>query len=560
MQSLSSWTREAESLETAKNLLYFKQLVGLKFNKERLASLERQTKAHYTRYLQSYPSKRRVRGEAGWGRGNDDDHHDDDNDDEDCGGLTARGTEGEAELHRTSENGKGGRHRGGLFIMSIGAVGAAVTYRQLLKLYEARTLKVVSREFKFGGAPVNWGSWRQFAASTNDSAARKRLFDDFLVKSSVLAPLIRSRFETYKRLLSRFRTDPLSIYLQHEGIGYERLASMVGRLGELARGPFSESLAHYSEEVLGRPAEYYDDYYFFKNQVFKKYATGFQTKSMPITSISMTMKRMGLDASRIAVDDIDRKGKSASAFCSAIRVPTDVRISYRKANPLEDFASVFHEFGHGIHFSSIDPGASFFDRYGVANGVAEVFSIFFEGLIHERAYLRAELGLPGRVAEDVLGRFRFNVLFFAAFYAANSTLKLRYWHDYDDYATDDGDGVDDDNDNGSCFERLDDLYSDLTERFMGIRYPGAYWKLHHVMPDYFLYSPSYLIAAVRAAELRDSLVSRFGETYWRERGSGRALLELMRPGQALDLSFSRLDEAAYVRSLSSTQEEKSSAG
>jgi hypothetical protein len=101
------------------------------------------------------------------------------------------------------------------------------------------------------------------------------------------------------------------------------------------------------------------------------------------------------------------------------------------------------------------------------------------------------------------------------------------------------------------FEALDGLYSDLTERFLGIRYPGAYWKLHHVMPEYFLYSPSYLVAAVRALELRNTLVAKFGEKYWAERESGKALQRLMRPGQSLDLSFSKLDEAAYVKSLSS---------
>jgi hypothetical protein len=505
--TLSSWAREAESLETAKNLLYFKQLVGLKFNKERLASLERRTKVHYSRYLQNH-----VHDEGRGGRPG-------------RPGRPGEGVGAEGEVQPQS---------GGLFIMSVGAVGMAVTYRQLLKLYAARTTKVVSKEFKFGGAPVNWGSWRQFAASTDDDSARKRIFDDFVVKSSVLGPLIQSRFETYRGLLAKFGTDPLSVYLQHEGVSYGRLSSMVERLGEHARGPFTDSLSQYSEEILGRPAEYYDDYYFFKNQVFKRYATELPTTEMPIASVTRTLKKMGLDASKIVVDDVDRKGKNASAFCSAIKVPTDVRISYRKANPLEDFASIFHEFGHGIHFSSIDPRASFFDRYGVANGVAEVFSIFFEGLIHERPFLTTELGLPDEVAGDILRRFRFNTLFFAAFYAANSTLKLRYWHD------------------SLSFDSLDSLYSDLTERFLGIRYPGEYWKLHHVMPDYFLYSPSYLIAAVRAMELRDSLVARFGETYWRERGSGKVVLELMRPGQSLDLSFSKLDEAAYVKGLSSS--------
>ncbi len=479
--SLESWTREAESLETAKNLLYFKQLVGLSFDKDRLASLEGRTKSHYSSYLRKH----------------------------------GRGTDGPR----------------GLFLMSVSTVGMAVTYKQLLKLHDARATKVVSREFKFGGAPVNWGSWRQFAASSDDSHARKTLFDDFVEKSTLLAPLVQRRFEAYRAVLARFGTDPLSAYLEHEGVSYDRLTSMVQRLGELAKGPFAQALAGYSAEIIGRPAEYYDDYYFFRNRVFRRYAKKLPTKEKPIDKISKTMKKMGLDASKIAVDDADRKGKSASAFCSGIKIPTDVRISYRKANPLEDFSSVFHEFGHGIHFSSIDSGASFADRYWVANGVAEIFSIFFEGLMHERQFLTTELGLPGDVAEDILRRYRFNSLYFATFYAANSSLKLRYWHD------------------SLPFDSLDGLYSDLTERFLGIRYPGAYWKLHHVMPDYILYSPSYLIAAVRALELRNSLVAKFGEAYWREKGSGREVMQLMRPGQSLDLGFSKLDEAAYVKSL-----------
>ena len=416
--------------------------------------------------------------------------------------------------------------------MALGTVGSAMTYKQLLKLHKARESKIVSHEFKFKGNPVNWGSWRQFAAGTDDSAARRSVFDDFIEKSAVVAPVVQARFETYRGFLDRYETDPLSVYLEQERLNYDRLISLVQNLGDSVRRPFRNSLERYSEEILGRPAEYYDDYYFFRNRVFRRYAARLPTKDKPIDKIVKTMKRMGLDASNLAVDDADRKGKTASAFCSAIKVPTDVRISYRKANPLEDFASVFHEFGHGIHFSSISSEASFADRYGVANGVAEIFSIFFEGLIHEKAFLTTELGMPGGVAEDIIERFRFNSLFFAAFYAANSAFKLAYWHD------------------GVQFDRLDRLYSDLTERFMGIRYPGAYWKLHHVLPEYFLYSPSYLVAAVRALELRDALVARFGERYWREPGSGKVVFDLMLPGQSLDLGYSRLDEAAYVKSLS----------
>jgi oligoendopeptidase F len=244
------------------------------------------------------------------------------------------------------------------------------------------------------------------------------------------------------------------------------------------------------------------------------------------------MKWMGLDARMIKVDGADRKGKSASPFCSAVKVPTDVRISFRKSNPLEEFTGVFHEFGHGIHFSSIVADRPFWSRYYVPMGVAEIFSIFFEGLMHDGKYLRDELGLSASITSDLLSRFTFNQLYFATFYSANSVMKLRYWHD------------------ALSMDEATNLYEELTEKYMGIRYPGEYWYLHHVLPDYILYSPSYLLAGVRAHKLAEVLRSRFGETYWRETGTGRFLMDKMRLGREMELDDSYRDVGSYVRLLS----------
>lgn len=237
----------------------------------------------------------------------------------------------------------------------------------------------------------------------------------------------------------------------------------------------------------------------------------------PVSQIVKTMKEMGLDASGVKVDDADRKGKNASAFCAPIKVPTEIRLSYRKSNPIEDFTGVFHEFGHAIHHSLTSREAAYWDKYGIPMGVAETFSIFFEGLMHEPAYLKGKLGLSEDMASDLVERFRFDELFFATLYSANSTMKIAYWRD------------------GLDIEGASKLYSELTEKYMGIRCPGEYWLLHHVMPDYILYSPSYLLAAVRARELREFLVRRFGERYSEEKASGKFLLELMAPGRGIEL-------------------------
>jgi len=194
---------------------------------------------------------------------------------------------------------------------------------------------------------------------------------------------------------------------------------------------------------------------------------------------------------------------------------------------------VFHEFGHGIHFSSISEGIPFEEKYGVPSGVAETFSVFFEGLMSEPMYLQRELGLSEALTSDITERLRFNSLFFATFYSANSTMKLRYWRD------------------SLSIEDASKLYSDLTEKYMGIRYPGEYWLLHHVMPEYTLYSPSYLLAAVRASELRKALVESFGDRYWEEKGAGKLLTEFMAPGRGIELRrFSKLDVDSFVKGLS----------
>ncbi len=416
--------------------------------------------------------------------------------------------------------------------MCVNTIGEAKTYNFRMKFHETRTSKIVSGRYKMNGKPINWGSWRQFAASTDDSAVRKGLFDDFIGKSRLLVPYVKARFDGYANAVSAYDVDPLGIYLKAERIDYGTLTSFVDSLGSALKPVFREHLEHYSGEILGRAAEYYDDFYFFRARIFRRYAEGFPVKTDAIQQIIRTMNRMGLDAARIKVDNVDRMGKSASPFCSAVRVPTDVRISFRKSNPLEDFTGVFHEFGHGIHFSSIGSDQPYWSRYYVPMGVAEIFSIFFEGLMHDRTYLRDELRLSDSTTSDLLSRFTFNQLYFATFYSANSMMKLRYWRD------------------ALSMDEATKLYEELTDRYMGIRYPGEYWYLHHVLPDYILYSPSYLLAAVRAHELADVLRSKFGEKYWRETGAGRFLMNLMRVGPEVELGGSHLGVDSYVKLLS----------
>ena len=65
-----------------------------------------------------------------------------------------------------------------------------------------------------------------------------------------------------------------------------------------------------------------------------------------------------------------------------------------------------------------------------------------------------------------------------------------------------------------------------------------------------MYVPSYLFAAVRAKELDIHLQNIFGDTWWKNKESGKYLLQIMSPGAEIDFSvFSKLDSDLYLKEI-----------
>lgn len=101
-------------------------------------------------------------------------------------------------------------------------------------------------------------------------------------------------------------------------------------------------------------------------------------------------------------------------------------------------------------------------------------------------------------------------------------------------------------------EKASDLYANLIKEYTGLEIPGDYWMLHHILPDAIMYVPSYLFAAVRAAELDSQLQGKFGEEWWTQKGTGNYVREIMESGAKIDLSrFSRLDSSLFMNEISS---------
>ena len=473
---LNEWCKQAEELKVQLGDEYWKMRVGLPYSEERIKSLEASNGTHNADFLKRWSEPKLI------------------------------------------------------FIDAVESVASSRTVDVALKFEEERKTKITCEEHKHNGLHVNWTTWRQWVVDANDKD-RKKVFDTFVAKVPAITPLIKERFETSLAVFEDNGTDPLKTYLEHHKLKIGQLRAIIEQLRDAAKPGFKKGFSHYSQKISGREPEYYDDFYYMRNKIYEDIVPAFE-KVDSLGHCLKTIRDMGLDPSKIKLDDADRPGKYPSPFCSFIRVPTDIRVSFKKENPLNTAVSAYHEYGHAIHASSIDPALPYWTRNLMSMGLAESFSTFFEDLIEDEIYCTKELGLSKQTALEIHKRVRFHNLFAVSFYCANSLFRI------DTY------------EKKIPFEKWDDLYARHIKDCMGMTIPGEYWQLHHILPESLLYVPSYLLAFVRSFEMRNKLAKEYGNEWWKSPLAGKTLREWMRHGQDSVIGdFSRLDVRGFLKRL-----------
>lgn len=394
-----------------------------------------------------------------------------------------------------------------MYLESIANIASAKRLEVELEFEEARMAKISTDKYDVSGRKLNWGSWRQFNSITEDPNKRKEIFDLFISKAPSITPLVEKRMAVSQNVYAEYDMSPLDSYLELEQMTFDELRGLLMQLDDGAKDSFLKAAEHYAPEVLGKnKVEYFDDYYTWGGRIFRPLSKYFKGIS-PLEKVRDFLTQLGFDTANIKVDDEDREKKSPSAFCFGIQIPNDVRVVYRKVSPFSDFGSVFHEFGHGIHGISANPEDPVWKRYIVSRSVAETFSTLNESMLDAEEYLEEDLGLEKEAVVDILDRRRFIDLAFLTFYAANGVMKMEFWK------------------NRYSAEQAARRWQELTKRFF-VEVPGYYWVLHHIMPNYDMYSPSYVIAAIRVNAIEKRLVEEFGERWWRNRKAGAFVKEL----------------------------------
>lgn len=429
-----------------------------------------------------------------------------------------------------------------LLLSSIENISESLTKPLELKLRDLRGAKIKSRFCKFNGKILNWNNWRQFNSTENDNKRRKIVFDEFIKKTRYISPVINLRFKKIKEIYSNFsdkinenskgRFSPLDGYLLSEKITFSELRVLVSEMGQRARISFLSEL-DCGNQLIGKDPEYFDDFYFFRNRIFRRIEKYF-FKINPVAAVKRTLESIGFDFSKIHFDTSDRPNKYPSPICFFVKIPGDIRVLYKNESPYFNLQSCYHETGHAIHAASINPELNYWEKYKFSMSIAEIFSMLIERLTRNPLYMK-EIGIRNdKVLTELVWRNKFMELFFVVFYAANSLMKMEFWKR-----------------NLSIYE-TSRLYENLIKKYIGLEVPGEYWMLHHILPESIMYVPSYMLAAIRASELERYLMNRFGEKWWNEPTAGKKLREIMSKGTKINLKeFSKLDQSNFMKDITS---------
>lgn len=420
-----------------------------------------------------------------------------------------------------------------LFLASLETLADDKTKDLEQKLHEIRNTKVVDKRYKIGSNYVNWSNWRQFSAIESNHQHRKNVFDCFIEKTNLLEPIINNRFTKIREIYEiEGRLNPLDGYLESENIILSSLIEFIENLVNHTKKKFEEQIVTISKRTLGKSVEYFDDFYYFRNRIFKEISSEFEQID-PILSITNTLSDLGMDISKISYDTVDRKNKYPSPICFFVKIPSDIRILYRKESPYFDFQGCYHESGHALHGTYIRPDLDYEKKYHIPMGISEIFSIFFDRLSRNKVYLQKKVNISNNESLDkIIELNNFMELFFIVFYSVNSLTKVNFWN------------------KKLSIEDTNKNYSELMKKYSDIEIPGQYWMLHHIMPEAIMYVPSYLLAAVRAAELERKIEEMFGQNWWELKEAGTYLKSIMREGAAIDLKeFSKLDSRALLKNI-----------
>jgi hypothetical protein len=250
-----------------------------------------------------------------------------------------------------------------------------------------------------------------------------------------------------------------------------------------------------------------------------------------------TLAGLGIDLARqknVTLDLEARPHKSPRAFCAAVRVPGDVRLSIQPRGGWDDFGALLHEAGHLEHYAHVDAALPAAYRLLGDPSVTEGYAALLEYVLPDPAWLRGHTSMT----EDLILGFGDFAAFWRLYMARRYVAKLLY-----ELRLHDG--------GETALNRA--YYAGLLSLLTGVNYPEAQYVAD--LDDHF-YAAAYLRSWLFEASLSAALRRRHGEAWWQDPAAGETLRRAWSRGQewkaedvVAHLGYDRLDWRPVLRQI-----------
>jgi hypothetical protein len=332
--------------------------------------------------------------------------------------------------------------------------------------------------------------------------------------------------DTLNAMILRIEETNLRLAVE---LGYPSYTAMVADLKEIDLSAFRQTCervlrdtestyAILLKEQLTRslglpPGKFYryDTARLFRNEQFDPY---FLPDSM-LASVRKTFRGMGIDPfglTNLSIDSGPYETKNPRAVCFPVDVPNDVRLSIKPIGGPDDYFSLFHEMGHGLHYAHTREHALEFKYLGEPT-VTETFAFLSEFLLTNQAWLRTNSTMSVTALKDFVRFQAFRRLYYIRRYAAKFLYEL-HLH---------GGGPSPEHE-----------YARLLSAATGYQPIPSDEKRYLTDLDAMYYSAGYLRAWFLEAMLSRTMAERFGVNWFENPAAGGFLVELWSKGDRLN--------------------------